>query len=339
MRLRSFTASDMQAAMAQVREALGEDAIILSAVTDKSRKKVTVTAALEEEDSLPVPPPPSASGLRAIAGNAAGQEWQDELAGLLRWHNTPEPLAGRLLYKARHLELDALFALNKFGGEDKALMEAKALSRLLADVFRFSPLPLSGAQCRLMLVGPPGIGKTLAVAKLAAQASMEKRALTVITTDTKRAGGVEQLAAFTDILGLPLHVAETPEKLTLLLATTAGQVLIDSAGCNPYDAADMEELTGFIATGAFEPVLTLPAGMDAFEAADTARAFAFTAISRLLVTRADSCRRFGSLLAAADARSLAFCHLGDSCRVVGELKTLDAGRLAQLMLHTRKQTG
>ncbi len=326
MRLRSFTAASMPAAMEQARAALGDDAVIISTAT--KGKSVTVTAAIDEKDE-------GLTLVKPLRANRQVTSWLEDLTTLLRYHNIPEPLAGRLAYKARNLELDSLFALQKLEGDDRALLEQKALAKLLADVFKFLPFTNDP---RLMLVGPPGIGKTVAIAKLAAQLVMERKKLTVITTDTKRAGGVEQLAAFTDILELQLNVAETPEVLSKALRAADGCVLIDSAGCTPYDKADMAELTSFIAAGGFEPVLTLPAGIDGSEAADTARAFAFSAITRLLVTRADTSRRFGSLLAAADARGLAFCNLSLSSRVVGELRPLDASLLAQLMLQYRKET-
>ena len=46
MLLRTFTAADMPAAMKMVREALGDEAIILTTENLKGKKGVTVTAAL-----------------------------------------------------------------------------------------------------------------------------------------------------------------------------------------------------------------------------------------------------------------------------------------------------
>ena len=50
MRLRSFTASDIHIAMEQVREAMGEDAVIISTARAPVGDGVTVTAAVEEDD-------------------------------------------------------------------------------------------------------------------------------------------------------------------------------------------------------------------------------------------------------------------------------------------------
>ena len=59
-----------------------------------------------------------------------------------------------------------------------------------------------------MLVGLPGAGKTVTTAKLATKAVMSGAKINVITTDRVRAGGVQQLEAFTDILKLDLMCAD-----------------------------------------------------------------------------------------------------------------------------------
>lgn len=334
MRLRRFTAADTPAAMAQVRSALGEDAIILATEYDKSRRSVTVTAAIEEDFASPPAPsilarqarrvdslPPSAG----VGANPQVEQWQDALSLLFRYHAVPEPLVGRLVYKARRI-----------GGKyaQAAVWDKEsALSSLLADCFRFEPLPLDSPQ-RLMLAGPPGIGKTLSTARLATQLARKGARVTVITTDTQRAGGVQQLSAFTDILELPLIVADSPEELSRALRAVPREshALIDTAGCNPYAAEERAELSALLAVEGFEPVLTLPAGMDAHEAADTARAFAHPRIKRLLATRLDAARRFGGLIAAADAGGLAFAHGTDSARIGGELAPLTSPALARRLL-------
>ena len=335
MRLRVFTAADMASAMAMVRQALGDNAIIISSETDKARKHVTVKAAVEEERiAMPSAPAPR----RAVS--ASSGEWLEEITSLLRYHGVPEALAGTLIYKGRGMDFGSLPALQRLSANSaRAAMEEHALSRLLAACFTFAPLNLARGDSRVMLVGPPGIGKTLAVAKFAATCAMEHAPFTVITTDTKRAGGIEQLSAFTDILGVKLQVAANNGELAALLraAPPAHRVFIDTAGCNPYERVELEELAGLIGVSGFEPVLVLPAGMDAHEAADMGRAFAFPAIRRLLATRADATRRFGSLLAAAGAADLAFSHISGSSRVVGELTPLDAAVLAQCLLRYRLQ--
>jgi len=326
MRLRTFTAHDMPSAMQQVREALGEDAVILS--SQKSKKGVSITAAVEqnEESKLekftPAHPPQATEPLRF------------HIHEILRFHNLPELFIAKILQKSTDDELSSLQAEHHASGRsDERHLLRLALEKLTASYFNYHPITLKKGNI-LMLIGPPGIGKTLTIARIAAKLTMDKQPLLVITTDNKRAGGIEQLQAFTNILGHPLKVAPTYSALAQHIKSAKKQahVLIDTTGCNPYDAAELDELTTFASLEGVEPVLTLSAGGDSLEAIDMVEAFMALPIKRLLVTRADTARRFGGVLAAAAAHNLAFCNASSSSSITDPLLPMDETLLAQLLL-------
>ena len=194
----------------------------------------------------------------------------------------------------------------------------------------FAPLPQDRP---LLLVGPPGAGKTLSCAKLAARWTMAGQSPLVVTADGARAGAVEQLAAFTRLLGLTLAVAAQPEVLVKAMqARKPGQpALIDGFGCDPFDAAQAERLHRLAQAAEAAPVLVLPAGLDAEESAELARAFHLLGARHLLPTRLDMARRLGGVLAAA-ASGLALTEAGIGPQVAAGLQPLTpawlAGRLA-----------
>jgi flagellar biosynthesis protein FlhF len=173
------------------------------------------------------------------------------------------------------------------------------LAAALAKALPFGTLPLG--QAPLLLVGPPGAGKTLTVARLATRLVMAGILPMVITADGKRAGATEQLAAFTRLLGVSLIVAGHPVTLGRALARrpNTAPVLIDSPGCDPFDPVQADEVQALAATAAAAMVLVLPAGLDPAEAADQARAFAALGARLLVATRLDMARRLGGILAAA----------------------------------------
>src|SRR3954453_13130945 len=190
MRLRLFRAARMAEAMAQVRAALGDDAVILA--TRRVAGGVEVTAALDaaaEAEPWLIPP-------------GAPEQATPAPAGPLARHNLPAALAAQLA--------------------------AGPLDRALAAALGFAPLP-DAVAAPLLLVGQPGAGKTLACAKLAARAVLAGGAPLVVTTDGEKAGAAEQLAAFTRVLGLTLSVAPQPAALAKAVTRRApGQaVLID----------------------------------------------------------------------------------------------------------------
>ncbi|CAO3434285.1 GTPase [Azospirillum doebereinerae] len=315
MRLKSFHAKSMADAMRMVRQTLGDDAIIV-ATREEEGGGVRVTAAVEEEDLL-------------IAHERARQPVKpvepeidvgEVVADALHHHGVPAALAEQLIDAASGLDTD-----------DARL----ALGSALDSMYTFAPLPDGRTAVKpLVLVGPPGAGKTLIAAKLAARAVFKKRSVGVITTDTVRAGGVDQLAAFTRLMKLKLATVEDPDALAgaYEVHRRTDLVLVDTAGRNPFNDEDMDDLRALLSAGDVEPVLVLPAGLDAMEAADIALAFKALGVRRMLVTRLDMARRLGSLLAIASRARMAFCDASVSSKVAEGLTPLNPLVLARMMI-------
>lgn len=313
MRLKTFTASTMAEAMDMVRQSLGDDAVIVSTQRASGGGGVRITAALEETGDL---------------DNRVAQEFEPEefsgpllaIRNTLTYHRAPRRVADRLIQAARDSELP----------EPKDAMAA-ACER----VFDFAPLPERISPRPFMLVGPPGTGKTMTVAKLAARARLSHRRVSAISIDTIRAGALEQLAAFTRILQIDLVKARDPRALRAALDDMTGYadlVFIDSPGLNPFNPQDMDYLQAMIEAADAEPILTLSAGGDAEEAEEIAEAFAAVGATRLLATRLDMTRRLGGVLGAADAGQLMLCDVSVEPNVATGLHTLIPASLAGLLL-------
>lgn len=299
MRLRLYRAPGMAAAMAMVRAELGNEAVILE--SRRVAGGVEVTAAVEPAEPILIPP------LAPLPLPARVPPPADPLA----WHNLPAALARRLA--------------------------GNNLTARLAAAIAFAPLPDPGGP-PLLLAGPPGAGKTLTCAKLATRAVLAGASPLVVTTDGERAGAMEQLAAFTQVLGLTLVVAPGPGVLAKALAGRApGQpVLIDTAGCDPFDPAQAAALLRLVRVAGGATLAVLPAGLDAGEAGDLARAFAALGARHLLPTRLDGARRLGGVLAAAEA-GLALTEAGTAPGAAGGLTRLTPEWLAQRLLQGRPQ--
>jgi len=166
----------------------------------------------------------------------------------------------------------------------------------LKALLKFSALPVA-ARSRLMLVGPPAAGKTTLIGKLAARGTTP--VARVLTTDIERPGGVEQLAEFLAVLGID------PERIDLLApevsVAATGPLLIDTAGLDAADTAGFAAMGRLAAQTGAEPVLVIPAILDAGEARIFAESALAIGAKRVVVTRLDIARRLGALLAAADA--------------------------------------
>ena len=145
MRLKSYTAATMAEAMNMVREELGEDAIIVSTQRSSDGQGVRITAALEdaerEEDIA-----------RALAGEDS-TPFSESVREALTYHGVPPRLIEKMVLTARSVDVGS---------------PTMACAAALEDHFYFAPLPERKAPRPFMLVGPPGSGKTITVAKLAA---------------------------------------------------------------------------------------------------------------------------------------------------------------------------
>lgn len=182
-----------------------------------------------------------------------------------------------------------------------ARLQAGPLAFALSAALRFAPLKLAAGAAPLLLTGPPGAGKTLTCARLATRLVMAGAKPMVITADGRRAGAIEQLAAFTRLLGLNLLVASQPATLARALARreAGAPVLIDTPGIDAFDPAQRDEIATLAAAADAATALVLPAGLDPAEAADLAQAHALSGAAMLVATRLDSARRLGGVLAAA----------------------------------------
>lgn len=312
MRLKSFTAPTMAEAMEMVRLELGDDAIIVSTQRAAGQKGVRITAALEPEDADLAVAEMLEEGHPSSATEA--------IKTALESHGLPQRLMERLMNAARTAGID-----------DPTLACAAALEA----GFTFAHLPEHSAPRPFMLVGPPGSGKSIAVAKLAARSVLKQRHVGVITCDNIRAGALEQLTAFTRILEIDLVRARGPESLRRAVEAATGMfdlMLIDSPGLNPFKQSDMDYLQALIEAADVEPILVLAAGGDAAEAGEMAEAFGAIGATRLFTTRLDTTRRLGAMLAAAEAGQLALCDVSASPHVASGISPISAISLARLLL-------
>jgi flagellar biosynthesis protein FlhF len=151
--------------------------------------------------------------------------------------------------------------------------------------------------------------------------------------DTRRAGGIEQLEAFTRILDLPLaRIGEAAELATFAAAAAGNVTIIDTAGSCPFSGAEMRALEDLIEAADAEPVLVLAAGGDAAEAGETAAAFARLGCRRMIATRIDVSRRFGGLVAAAAGGRLALAGVGIGPHAAEPPAAVNSLSLAKLFL-------
>lgn len=371
MRMRTFLAPTMADAMAQLRQALGDEAVIVSSYETPDGMTEIVGAAET---------PPTA-GFEALAPSA----WQGlsdleyQLETMLRERlragdapsrnvNKPAPGSGiafDLDAMARALDShalparlrdDLLSAAGALHHEDAVLALAAALEMRIG----FEPIPAIPAT-PLMLIGTAGSGKTVTLAKLAARAIIDNGTCDILCADTRRTGALAQSEAYGALLGTRVEGIKTPERLTTILAARksspqgeAPVCLIDTASINPFDETDMSDLAALLAAGRqvepLEPVLVAAATGDALLLSEIAQRFADRGVRRMIATQLDIARRLGPVLAAADAGELSLAQISVTPFLARGLAQLTPPICAELLLapltdnmtlrpSTRRKTG
>ncbi len=246
-----------------------------------------------------------------------------ELKAVVNHHALPFDLAERIHELARSMRVESL---------------VEALAQACGALLRFRPFTFPAGR-PVMLVGPPGAGKTVTLAKLAAEALLAGQRVRLISTDLVRAGGLDQLRSYGERMDLAVAAAEDPERLARLVgdATRArgpartDLVLIDTTGVNPLKIEEMERVIRLARAAEAEPVLVMASGTDPAEAGENARIFAEIGARRMVATRIDAARRHAMLLNAPRQGRLALAGWSASPFLADPLVAPSAWRLAELL--------
>lgn len=368
MKIKRFVAQDMRQALRMVREALGEDAVILS---NKSVDGgVELTAAIDLVDNVSTdtvdqripsqrrtPAEPAAVGPAATVAqqDEALDEMRREMQNLRRWMQAElsglswydlgqraphsQELLGRLMALGLGAELARSLAERVRDIDDMEQAWSKALYLLAAEI-PISDTDLLEQGGVVALVGPTGVGKTTTIAKMAARFALRHghRSVALITTDSFRIGARDQLQTYARILNVPVRTATTPDEMDAALNALSDRrlVLIDTAGMAAAHerVADQRETLDAAGRG-LTTLLTLSATTETASVQRALRLFADFRPKACVLTKLDEAASLGGLLSALIQAGLATAFVTDGQRVPEDLQAARAHplvtRAAQLL--------
>jgi flagellar biosynthesis protein FlhF len=189
----------------------------------------------------------------------------------------------------------------------------------------------------ISLIGATGVGKTTTAAKLAAQCVKQYGAGSVglITLDTYRVSGYEQLRAYGRMLGVVAHLAHDRAALKDLLQLLSGKrmVIIDTAGLGQRDQR-IQEMLDVLDMPSVKKVLVLNAGAHGDTLDDVLTSFKASTLHGVVLSKVDEAVKLGPALDALIRHQVVLRGVANGQRVPEDWQNPDATAMVRMSLGT-----
>lgn len=187
------------------------------------------------------------------------------------------------------------------------------------------------------LVGPTGVGKTTTTAKLAARYVMKHgtQSLGLITTDSYRIGGYEQLRIYGKILGVMVHAVKDEEDLKIALNELKNKhmILVDTVGVSQRDQAVTEQLSMLNrADSPIQKLLCMNATSTGDTLTDVMRSYKKHDIAGCIVTKLDEAAAIGNVLDVLIRERMRLFYTTSGQRVPEDIEVADKQALVERVL-------
>jgi flagellar biosynthesis protein FlhF len=186
------------------------------------------------------------------------------------------------------------------------------------------------------LVGPTGAGTTTTAAKLAlSPEAFGARRVGLLTLDTYRVGGLDEMQTYADIAALPLEVVYDEREVAgaMKRLERCDVVIVDTPGRSPRAGANNARWQGILAALAPDEVhLVVPATMRADLAGALRAALGRTPPTHLVLSKVDEVPEDGGLAALASRIDLPMRWIADGQTVPDDVRSARPRILASLGL-------
>jgi flagellar biosynthesis protein FlhF len=330
MKIKKFVGKSFKDALEIVKKELGPDAIILSSKAVKAgpfgigaKEAVEVTAAIDETVNMPSPESISAGGgATASIGFDGMEELLREIRGLrdevgflketlrpivptLRVGKDKKGLFNLLINQG----VDTQFAIILL---ERAQNSLDSLKNAIKRDVKIQGL-MNAEESGLIFLGPPGVGKTTTMSKIAHLLVSKRKPVNLISLDDNRIGSLAYMKEMSRQLRCPLKVVRKISDLPKMIYKEAGRgpVLIDTPGYYYKEILeDINEIfpSGFPAKKCFlvDSTMSKPAAMKSWQSCNT------DMIDSIGFTKLDMATQHGNIynMSLLTSRPLSFITTG-----------------------------
>lgn len=352
----------MKDALEQMRREFGEDAVILSTRTiplgGQGAEIVEVTAMSETEIAEDAHDDTRPSGADTIANAATFAGMRNDLAEMrrmldetadavrYRYAATLGARHGNLYKRLRQSDVpdeDALRLVGRaaaaVGGfaHEQELFEA-ARKIISSDIKIFPPLQPAARPITVAFTGTTGGGKTTVIAKLAAVCKLVFKAdVLIVSADTYKVGGAEQLQTFAAIAGIPFRSAYSAQELRQLMRQhqqSGGVILIDTVGRSQRNLEHLGETAAMLEAAE-------PDNVYLTQSAATSEKILTDVIQRykqvlnptaVILTKTDEAETLGQVYAALRRSPMPLAYFSTGQNIPDDLEPATADKFARLVL-------
>ena len=280
-----------------------------------------------------------------------GQRPRDETVFLANSELQDDPLRAALYAELTRQGVRSNLALELLTGptfDDSRLIDIDGAPRLIEEwLKRICPLDaslgVSGGGLKIVaLVGPPGVGKTSTIAKLAVRYGLScGSSLEFVAADPLRVGVAEPLEAYARLFGSRLTQLTETESLGAVLdeirertaSADRSLVFIDTPGYGRSEWGHAERLAGSVtATPDIDVHLVLSLNTKPCDIRRTIERYGIFEPSKLLFTKLDETETFGVALNEAMRTRWPLSFFANGTRVPEDLAPVNASVLSRLLL-------
>ncbi|OXS63239.1 flagellar biosynthesis protein FlhF [Bacillus sp. V-88] len=340
MKVKKYTAPSMNEAMKKVRAELGEDAVILNSKVSYTggfiglfkKKMIQVIAAIDpevENEKLEISRVKTKQASSPVIQPALEKEQHDsnrmvetelkELKQMISSMNSrnhfekfSDDVKEVLLHLKKQDVSDA--TLFQLGDAMEEKIKSESVQTVNKDEWAYKEVKrffhqflkeitfggISYNRKYINVIGPTGVGKTTTLAKMAAEAVIEKRMkIAFITTDTYRIAAIEQLKTYAGLLNVPVEVVYKMEdfKKAIEKFVDYDHVFIDTAGRNFRERKYVEDLQKIIDFDHhMETYLVLSLTSKERDMREIISQFSSIDIDRFIFTKSDETSSYGSMI-------------------------------------------
>ena len=325
MQVKKFVADNYSKALSCIKKEMGDDALILTTRSIRkqsdwdgsSASKVEITAAIDSspnnvqsEMKMEVPE-------TTCKFSDFDEQIEPDIKSLLCSLLSQTERAQALGLKSHQLELFSQLTANGVNEKISAKILSKpsvaskgndvSLKTQLVETMNRIIVCRGGIQVpngrlpkKVVLVGPTGAGKTTTIAKIAADlAYRQQKKVALISLDTFRIGGIEQLDIYGNIMKIPVEAVHDQVELEECVQRHSDKdvILIDTTGrCHKDRTYPVQLSEVFEKMAEVETHLVLSMGSHEKQFFESFKQFSLLGINRVLFTKLDEGLNFGAML-------------------------------------------